>query len=184
MSKMGFIINLERCIGCNACVIACKSGNSLEPDMHRRTVTQIDETAFGGVLRTYRSIACNHCENPACMAICPQKAYTKDEDGVVLHNPDLCIGCEICKTVCPYEAPCLNPATKKMSKCDMCYDRRKEGLEPYCVSACPMEAITIADFDTIDESKYEKSVPGFPDISLTQPNVRFIVPKSGEQIRQ
>lgn len=184
MSKMGFIVNMERCVGCNACVIACKSGNRLEPDMHRRTVSTVDETAFGGVLRAYISISCNHCEEPACLKACPVKAYTKAEDGVVLHNPEICIGCGACLGACPYDAPNLNPVTKKMSKCDMCYACRQDGKDPYCVGACPMEAITIADFDTIDESKYEKSVPGFPDINATTPNVRFLVPKAGEQIRQ
>ena len=182
--KMGFIVNMARCVGCNACVIACKSGNRLEPDMARRTVTEVEETAFGGVLRSYRSIACNHCDDPACMAACPVKAYAKAEDGVVAHNPELCIGCQMCLRVCPYEAPTFNPVTGKMSKCDMCLARRQEGLEPYCVAAGPMEALSIADFDTIDKSLYEKTVPGFPDITLTNPNVRFLVPKAGEQNRR
>ena len=91
------------------------------------------------------------------MAICPVKAYAKAEDGVVLHNPELCIGCKACQAACPYKAPTFNNATMKMSKCDMCFARRQEGLEPYCVAACPMEAISISDFDTIDESLYEVS---------------------------
>ena len=96
MSKrLGFVSNMERCVGCNACVIACKSYHGLEPDMKRRKVRDLDDKLVGSPVRAYLSASCQHCEDPACMKACPTSAYSKREDGIVLHNRKVCIGCKM-----------------------------------------------------------------------------------------
>jgi DMSO reductase iron-sulfur subunit len=183
MSRYGFVINMEHCIGCNACVVSCKAYNELEPNMKRRKVRDIDENLVGSAIRCYISTACNHCEEPACMKSCPTGAYTKDENGIVVHNQKVCIGCKMCAWACPYEAPTYNYEINKMDKCDMCKDRLAEGLEPWCVHSCPMDALSIVDMDEIDESQYVRTVPGFPSEKITDANVRIKLPQAVKTVR-
>lgn len=74
--------------------MACKSFNQLEPDRFWRYVYPLDKDIYPHEERAFYSLACNHCEHPACVAACPVEAYTKREDGVVVHNPERCIGCK------------------------------------------------------------------------------------------
>ena len=185
MSKrLGFVSNMERCVGCNACVIACKSYHGLEPDMRRRKVRDLDDNLVGGPIRAYLSTSCQHCEDPACMKACPTSAYSKREDGIVLHNRKVCIGCKMCLWACPYEAPTFNPVTKKMDKCDMCQERLDQGEQPICVACCPMEALEVVDMNTLDERALVKDVAGFPEGSITNANLRMKMPQSVKQVRR
>lgn len=94
---------------------------------------------------TFRiTVSCNHCENPACLAGCPAKAYTR-EDGIVKHDPEACIGCRYCIWVCPFDAPQYAPARGKVEKCNLCEHRRARGLEPACAAACPTGALKLAE---------------------------------------
>src|SRR5690554_501748 len=165
--RLGFLINMERCIGCNACTISCKSFYQLEASINRRFVRETDEMLTGTVKRNYLSTACNHCDVPACAKACPTDAYTKLENGIVKHDEERCIGCTMCATACPYSVPQFNPETKKMDKCSMCFDRIEIGEDPICVSSCPMEAIEIVDLNELDESTVVSDVPGFVDSRIT-----------------
>ncbi|WP_053362679.1 4Fe-4S dicluster domain-containing protein [Bacillus sp. FJAT-27251] len=182
--KLGFLVNIERCIGCHACEISCKSFYQLEPAMSRRKVHELPEDFVGTPIRAYVSTACNHCDEPACKAACPVGAYTKREDGIVVHNDELCIGCQMCGKACPYGVPVYNPVKKKMDKCSMCYDRLDNGEQPICVSKCPMEAIEIADYNEVSRSDAVSVVPAFADPSITGPTTQFILPKTGKQSRR
>lgn len=182
--KRGFVTNMDRCIGCNACVIACKQYHGLEPEMKRRKVREIDERIVGAPVRAYLSAACQHCDNPACMAVCPTGAYTKRADGVVLHNPEVCIGCRLCQWACPYEAPTFNPVTKKMDKCDFCRERIDSGQQPFCVDACPMEALSMVDMETVDTHAYTRDVKGFPRHDITNANLLVKLPSAVNQTRR
>ncbi len=181
--RNGFITNIDRCVGCNACEIACKSYNGLEPYMKRRKVLSLDENIVGDPIRAYLSNACNHCEKPSCLENCPVGAYTKLDNGVVVQDKEICIGCKLCQEVCPYNAPTFNNATEKMDKCDLC-NKRPDGQGPICVISCPMNAIENVDMDTIDESKYVKNIEGFPEQSITDANLRMVMPHVVKQIRQ
>ncbi|WNS74068.1 4Fe-4S dicluster domain-containing protein [Bacillus sp. DTU_2020_1000418_1_SI_GHA_SEK_038] len=181
--KMGFVVNIDRCIGCHACEVTCKSFYQLEPEVSRRRVRQLPETIAGVPTRAYLSMACNHCDMPACRDACPVGAYTKREDGIVIHNQDLCIGCQMCGKACPYSVPQYDPVKKKMNKCSMCFERLDAGELPICVQNCPLEAIQIVDLNEPQYQNLAKTVPGFPDPSITQPNIRFILPKAGKQVR-
>ncbi len=96
----------------------------------------------------YLSISCNHCEDPACTKVCPSGAMHKRDDGFVVVNEEVCIGCRYCHMACPYGAPQYNAAKGHMTKCDGCYDRVAEGKKPICVESCPLRAL---DFGPIDE---------------------------------
>lgn len=84
--RRAFLVNSDKCIGCRGCAMACKSFNQLEPDRFWRYVYPLDKDIYPHEERAFYSLACNHCEHPACVAACPVEAYTKREDGVVVHN--------------------------------------------------------------------------------------------------
>ncbi len=181
----GFVVNIDRCIGCHACEIACKSFYQLEPDMSRRTVRELPETITGGSpTRAYVSTACNHCDDPACKKACPVGAYTKREDGIVVHNPNLCIGCKMCAKACPYKVPTFNHVTQKMDKCSMCYQLQDNGEVPICVSKCPVDALEVIEVGKEHRANLVKQVDGFADTSITHPTTQFILPRTGIQVRR
>jgi len=182
--KKAFVVKTDRCIGCHACEMACKNEYQLEATIRWRKVYQLPENGLEAPGRYFASLACNHCENPACLKACPAKAYSKREDGIVIHHPERCIGCKMCMLACPYKVPVFNEKTKKVEKCHMCADKQDRGEMPACVAACPMEALEIVDLETTNLDKTRSSLPGFPDVSITKPTTRFIKPNHGIQVRR
>lgn len=181
--RLGFKINMERCIGCNACTISCKSFYDLEPSINRRFVREVDEMLTGTAKRCYISTACNHCDEPACAKACPTGAYTKLENGIVKHDQSRCIGCKMCATACPYGVPQFDPIKKKMDKCSMCSERLEAGEDTVCAASCPMEAISIIDLNDVVESAVVTDVKGFVDSSITGSSTRFVLPTSTSVVR-
>ena len=146
--QYGFIIDSERCVDCRSCVVACKSLHGIELGIAWRHVSTTWRGSFPKVTFQSASMACNHCAQPACIAVCPQKAISKrSEDGIVMVNRSRCIGCRACGTACPYQAPKYGK-DKRMQKCDLCVERVLAGKQPVCVSTCPAEALS---FGTMDE---------------------------------
>ena len=183
MTQFGFYFDSAKCTGCKTCMVACKDKNNLPVGMNFRRVVEYSggswrqDRATGAwredVFAYYLSISCNHCDNPACVAACPTKAHFKrSDDGLVLIDPEKCIGCGMCAKACPYGAPQLDREARKMRKCDACVDRLEKGLDPACIASCPQRAI---EFGPIEElrKKYGTcaAVAPLPEASATKPNL-------------
>ena len=160
--RLGLVIDLDTCVGCHACATACKEWNAsghmapltdfdpygAEPEgvwFNRVHGFEAGEGAAGRTVHFPRS--CLHCAEPACVTVCPTGAsYKRAEDGIVLVNEDLCIGCKLCSWACPYGAREFDAAVGVMKKCTLCIDRiYNEHLDerdriPACVQVCPVSA--------------------------------------------
>lgn len=142
-----FAIDLERCIGCNTCVIACKVENELEVGSGIRVETvgghhrDTPAGVFPHLSMHYRPILCMHCTNPPCLEACPAEAIVKREDGIVLIDEDSCDGCRTCLDACPYGVLTFDPEKDVVFKCTFCAHRLDRGEEPFCVKCCEAEAI-------------------------------------------
>jgi Fe-S-cluster-containing dehydrogenase component len=165
--KLGLVIDLDTCVGCHACATACKEWNT---SGHMGPLTDDEpygpepsgvwfnrihsfETEGCGHSRTVHfPRSCLHCEQPACVTVCPTGAsYKRAEDGIVLVNADLCIGCKLCSWACPYGAREFDEYDGVMKKCTLCIDRiYNENLDeidrvPACVQVCPVSARHFGD---------------------------------------
>ena len=172
----GFHFNADNCIACHACESACSEKNGLPAHLSFRKVGYLEGGSYPDVVRLNVSMACNHCEDPVCLKGCPTLAYTKYvEYGAVLQDPDICFGCGYCTWVCPYNAPQLDPVKGRVEKCNMCVDRLEVGLKPACVSACLSNALEFGVIDQIPAGRQQATliIPGFPDPSISRPNIRF-----------
>jgi DMSO reductase iron-sulfur subunit len=172
----GFFFTADNCIGCHACEAACSEKNENPGHIAFRSVGYVEGGCYPDYKRMNISMACNHCDDPVCLKGCPTNAYTKHtEYGAVLQDPETCFGCGYCTWVCPYNAPQLDPIKGQVSKCNMCVDRLEVGLKPACVSACLGNALDFGVIENIPENREEAKVtiPGFPDPSITHPNIRF-----------
>lgn len=172
----GFHFTADNCIGCHACEAACSEKNENPAHIAFRSVGYVEGGSYPDYKRMNISMACNHCDDPVCMKGCPTKAYTKHvEYGAVLQDPETCFGCGYCTWVCPYNAPQLDPIEGQVSKCNMCVDRLEVGLKPACVSACLGNALNFGVIENTPENREQTltQIPGFPDPSITNPNIRF-----------
>ena len=173
MPKVGWIIDLTKCIGCHACYVACKAENRTPLRTDWRKVIMRESGPFPAVKREFISLACHHCDQPACLKSCPTGAITKRADGVVLIDQAKCNGCRYCTFACPYGAPRIDTDTGKVSKCTMCVHRLDAGLQPACATTCLTGAITFV----ADATGTTGARPAdFHDPALTKPNIQFVMP--------
>jgi DMSO reductase iron-sulfur subunit len=171
-----FHFTADNCIGCHACESACSEKNDMPPHLSFRSVGYVEGGTYPNYTRMNISMACNHCDDPVCLKGCPTRAYTKHaEYGAVIQDPEICFGCGYCTWVCPYNAPQLDPVKGRVEKCNMCVDRLEVGLKPACVSACVGNALDFGVVENTPENReqIETRIPGFPDPSITKPNIRF-----------
>lgn len=146
--RYAMVIDLNRCIGCDTCAVACKMENDVPLGVWRIWVNQKEMGTYPHVRRAYLPVLCNHCENPICVYPCPVKAtYRRKEDGIVVVDPHLCVGCKICIVACPYQMRYLDPIKRVAQKCNFCVHRVEAGLRPACVVACPTRAMVFGDLN-------------------------------------
>jgi DMSO reductase iron-sulfur subunit len=148
LTQYGIFVDVDRCVQCHACEVACKAKNNIEPGVKWRMVLDIWKGQFPTPVNHSIPYACFHCAQPACEAACPTGAIVKrSPDGVVTVNGDQCIGCRSCQMACPFGIPQFGD-DGRMQKCDLCVDRLEQNLEPACVATCPAQALF---FGTIQE---------------------------------
>ena len=167
--KLGLVIDLDICVGCHACAVSCKewnAGGHSAPLTDREPYGAAPTGVWFNRVHTYevsggdnepdRTVhfprSCLHCEEPACVTVCPTGAsYKRAEDGIVLVNEDICIGCKLCSWACPYGAREFDQDDGVMKKCTLCIDRiYNENLDevdrvPACVATCPTGARHFGD---------------------------------------
>ena len=208
--KLGLLIDLDICVGCHACAVACKEWNDQGisaplPDMdaygaapdgvwfnrvHSYELEALDAQP-ASTLHFPRS--CLHCETPACVSVCPTGAsYKRAEDGIVLINPDTCIGCKLCSWACPYGAREYSPSEGIMKKCTLCVDRiyndsiPEAQRQPACVQACPTRAPGFGDFNDPDSevsvrSRERGGMALMPELGY-QPVNRYLPARSKQPV--
>lgn len=170
MTQLGFLLDQKYCIGCQTCQHACRVRHGVAPGTYPRHATSSQIEVVG----PFFSMACNHCSNPACVPTCPVGALTKrEEDGLVVHDPEICIGCLACRDACPYSHTQLNEETGKMIKCDMCAARIDKGENPACVDACPVKVLTYGPIEELEAAGGGTEGVGFV-YEDTDPNFRII----------
>ncbi len=202
--KLGLAIDLDTCVGCQACVTSCKEWNT-----GGRTAPLTDLKPYGadvdgvwynrvhlyehetdGMNRTVHfPRSCLHCEEPACVTVCPTGAsYKRSSDGIVLVDEDKCIGCKLCSWACPYGAREFDVDVGVMKKCTLCVDRiyndrlPEEDRVPACVAACPTGARHFGDFgdpeSPISKLSAERGgVALMPELGY-RPTNRYLPPRS------
>ena len=179
--RLGFYFDQSLCTGCKACQIACKDKHDTPVGVNWRRVVEfsggswqvVGDTFSPRVFAYYTSVACNHCEDPICVRVCPTTAMTVRADGTIFVDDSKCVGCRYCEWACPYSAPQFNVETGHMSKCDLCFDYRQGGLTPACVAAGPSRALDWGPLAEL-EARYPggvRSVAPLPDPSITEPNL-------------
>ena len=140
--RLSLMIDMARCTGCKSCEVACKQEHGLGSGVYRNRVLWLSGDQAPTL--DFLTVTCQHCERPACLRACPvnPKALSKDPvTGVVSVDEDRCTGCGECVVACPYGAIGYDPIDHHAVKCDLCADRRADGLGPACASVCPGKAI-------------------------------------------
>lgn len=150
--RLGLVVKQERCIGCEACTVACKIENvSTGHWIHVETVNvdqkDTPEGFFPDLKMTFLPQTCMHCQEPPCIEACPTEALIKREDGPVILNEEQCNGCQECMDACPYDAIIFSEKNSRIEKCNLCAHRIDQGLEPFCVVCCEGQAIYFGDLD-------------------------------------
>lgn len=203
--KLGLVIDLDICVGCQACATSCKEWNTggysapltdhdpygADPDgawLNRVHTYEVANEHFTGTVHFPRS--CLHCEDAACVTVCPTGAsYKRQADGIVLVNPDTCIGCKLCSWACPYGAREYDHDQGVMKKCTLCVDRiynetlPEEDRTPACVRACPTGARAFGDLGD-PESPVSQSVADRGGFDLMaemgyKPTNKYLPPRKG-----
>ncbi|HPL30063.1 MAG TPA: dimethylsulfoxide reductase subunit B, partial [Anaerolineae bacterium] len=178
--QLAFYLDATACTGCKACQEACKDRHGLPLGALWRRVYEVvgggwrrAGAAWAHDVFAYNlSLACNHCERPICVEVCPTGAIVKRPDGIVLIDQSKCIGCGYCAWACPYGAPQYDAATGRMGKCTFCVEEIDAGRPPACVAACPMRALDYgerAELEARHPLSAGKAVCPLPGEGLTRP---------------
>lgn len=154
MKRYGVVIDTDRCIGCQTCIVGCHVDHNLTDGIYWGKLETVDSPIVYKPIGKYpdlkmrsRTLSCNHCENPKCVASCPTTAMQKRDDGIVFVKLSACIGCGTCSEECPYRVPVLDEKLEQSNKCNLCFDRIDRNEEPFCVQSCPTQARIFGDLN-------------------------------------
>jgi Fe-S-cluster-containing dehydrogenase component len=198
MTRYAMVIDLNTCVGCNACMAACAMENQTPVWKNKwRTYVHDEEIGAGeDIHRRFFPRLCNHCANPPCMSVCPTGATCQLDNGIVAVDEDLCMGCGACAMACPYDArfavtygdvkegraffgtKSFRRRSPSMDKCNFCAQRLEKGEKPACVETCVGSARLFGDLDDPKDpiARLVASGTARPLMSYlgTQPNVYYI----------
>lgn len=199
--RYGMVIDLKKCVGCNACSVACRQEHGTPPGILYTRVLNLEVGAYPNTRIEFQPLLCMHCENPPCEEVCPTGATHKLENGIVVVDADKCIGCRYCMTACPYNARFFNYSSPKeyfpgqgktayetakaaehekgtVEKCTFCAERVEAGEQPACVMSCTAQARYFGDLDD-PNSQVSKLIaelggqPMFAELG-TKPSVYYL----------
>jgi len=147
--RYAMIHDESKCIGCEACVDACKETNNVPDGVTRLEIIRTKVGDSPDAEYSFFRKSCQHCESPSCVQVCPTGAsFIDTKTGIVDVNPDRCVGCLYCVAACPYKVRYLDPVTKSVDKCDFCRKTKLAKNElPACVQACPKDALIFGDLN-------------------------------------
>ena len=153
MARYAIVTDLNRCVGCLACMVACKAVNNVPIGSYWNKVLRIGPSLKPGATSAhdvemyYLPVQCQHCENPECVKVCPTQASHVTEDGTVQIDKSKCIGCQFCAMACPYGVRYLNQTERVVEKCTLCEQRTSQGELPQCVAQCGARARYFGDLE-------------------------------------
>jgi len=154
MSQYAIVTDLNRCVGCLGCSVACKALNGVQIGSYWNKVIRVGPNPIDGgsgqypdVYMYFLPLSCQHCENPECVKVCPTEASHKLADGSVQIDKSKCIGCQFCVMSCPYGVRYLNKDEGVVEKCTLCEQKIAEGGIPQCVAQCGGCARWFGDLD-------------------------------------
>ena len=142
--RYAMAVDTKRCVGCGACVIACKTENRIPLGFTRDWITEEVRGRSPNLHMEIRSERCHQCSRPSCVSACPTGASHVSDGGVVMVNKNKCTGCKACMAACPYDARYVHPKGH-VDKCTFCLHRLREGKTSACAEVCPTRAITVGD---------------------------------------
>ncbi|MDR1713848.1 MAG: 4Fe-4S dicluster domain-containing protein [Coriobacteriales bacterium] len=154
MTQYAIVTDLDRCVGCLACSVACKVVNNVPIGNYWNKTLRIGPNpteggsgAYPDIELYFLNVGCQHCATPECTKVCPTEASHKREDGTVQIDKSKCIGCQFCVMACPYNVRYLNAEERVVEKCTLCEQKTAQGELPQCVSQCCGMARWFGDAD-------------------------------------
>jgi len=167
--KLGMVIDLLKCVGCNSCTVACRGENGTPPGVSFHKIKKYEVGKYPEAKMKFLPMPCMHCQNAPCLKVCPTGATYRETDGRILIDYDKCIGCRACMIACPFDSrhfiwelsnyyencgPTPFETVKfasftegTVAKCTFCGERLKRGEQPACVETCIGLARTFGDLD-------------------------------------
>lgn len=195
MAKYGMVLNLDRCIGCYTCVVACKMCYGTRPGVDYNGVKRVEWGNYPDAHQRFQLTMCMHCEDAACVKACPIGATYTTQEGAVLVDYDKCIGCGACVTACPYGArhlvsedqysypgqvlPCEEQEQGNLNlveKCTFCHGRVQNGEKPMCTVHCPGQCRIFGDVDD-PESEISKYIAEKGAVHVEGTRIWYVAPE-------
>jgi len=183
MKQLAFVVEVDRCIGCKGCQVACKMENGTDLGSDRTKVRQVGPIGkFPDLKMYFLQTMCQQCEDPVCVKVCPTGAlYKSREAGVIRLDSRKCIGCKSCNKACPYHANTFSPMRQRMDKCTICSEARENGEQPACIRNCTGRALHFGDINDPESEVSKLIAEAGPEHVFTlrdfgnKPSTRYIL---------